>query len=267
MILRGCIYIYRMKIFSLWIVIVVLAVPSFAQKWIDLTHPFDSTTLYWPNNKLTFTHTKDYKGFVKPMGYFYSSYSISAPEHGGTHLDAPIHFSNGKQAVDQIPLENLVGEAVVIDVTKSALVDRDYLISIQDWKEWEAQNGRVPNGSIVLFKTGYSAYYPDREKYFGTSKLGDEAIQELHFPGISVELAQWIVNERSIKSFGIDTPSMDYGQSKDFMVHQILLGQNIPGFENVNLSMDLPSKGLYVVAMPMKISQGSGAPLRIMASF
>jgi kynurenine formamidase len=255
-----------MKFFLMLMSVALFVTSSFAQKWVDLTHPFDSTTLYWPNNKLTFTHTKDYKGFVKPMGYFYSSYSIAAPEHGGTHLDAPIHFSEGKQSVDQIPLENLVGEAVVIDVSARALKDRDYLISIQDWENWEAQNGKVPNGSIVLFKTGYSAFYPDRENYFGTAKRGDEAIPELHFPGISPELAQWIVNERSIKSFGIDTPSMDYGQSKDFMVHQILLGENIPGFENVNLSMDLPSKGLYVVAMPMKISQGSGAPLRIMAS-
>lgn len=236
------------------------------QNWIDLTHPFDSATLYWPNNKLTFKHTKDYKGVVKPMGYFYSSYSISAPEHGGTHLDAPIHFADGRQSVDQIPLEHLVGDAVLIDVTEKALADRDYLIGIQDWKDWEKRNGRVPDGSIVLFKTGYSAFYPDREKYFGTAKLGDEAIPQLHFPGISPELAEWVVKERSIKSFGIDTPSMDYGQSTDFLVHQIFLGKNIPGFENVNLSMNLPSKGLYVVAMPMKIAQGSGAPLRIMAS-
>ena len=246
--------------------VVFITTNSFCQKWIDLTHPFDSTTLYWPNNKLTFKHSKDFKGIVKPMGYFDSSYSISAPEHGGTHLDAPIHFADGRQSVDQIPLEHLVGDAVVIDVSEKALNNRDYLIGIDDWKNWELKNGRVPNGSIVLFKTGYSAFYPDREKYFGTSKLGNEAIPELHFPGISPDLANWVVNERSIKSFGIDTPSMDYGQSTDFLVHQIFLGKNIPGFENVNLSMNLPSKGLYVVAMPMKIAQGSGAPLRIMAS-
>jgi kynurenine formamidase len=237
-----------------------------AQEWVDLTHPFDSTTLYWPNNKLNFQHTTDYRGVVKPMGYFYSSYSISAPEHGGTHLDAPVHFANGKQTVDQIPLEHLVGDAVVIDVSSKALKDRDYLISVDDWKSWEQKYGRVPKGSIVLFKTGYSTFYPDRVKYFGTALHGDVAIPELHFPGISPELASWIVAERSIKSFGIDTPSMDYGQSTDFLVHRIMLGQNIPGFENVNLSMDLPAKGLYVVAMPMKIAQGSGAPLRIMAS-
>jgi kynurenine formamidase len=159
-----------------------------------------------------------------------------------------------------------VGNAVVIDVSERALQNRDYLISIDDWKSWEKRNGRVPEGSIVLFKTGYSQFYPNREKYFGTAQLGQEAIPQLHFPGISPELAKWVVKERSIKSFGIDTPSMDYGQSTDFQVHQIFLGENIPGFENVNLSMDLPSKGLYVVAMPMKISQGSGAPLRIMAS-
>lgn len=256
----------KMKNTTLLVFSIFCTLIANAQTWIDLTHPFDSTTLYWPNNKLNFSHNKDFKGYVKPMGYFYASYSISAPEHGGTHLDAPIHFSEGKQSVDQIPLENLVGDAVVMDVSRNAKKNRDYLISIQDWKEWEGRNGKVEEGSIVLFKTGYSSYYPDREKYFGTAELGDEAIPQLHFPGISPELAQWIVDNRKIKSFGIDTPSMDYGQSKDFRVHQILLGRNIPGFENVNLSMDLPEKGLYVVAMPMKISQGSGAPLRIMAS-
>jgi kynurenine formamidase len=255
-----------MKSIVVFYFIFLIQALGYGQKWIDLTHPFDSTTLYWPNNKLTFSHNKDFKGYVKPMGYYYSSYSISAPEHGGTHLDAPIHFADGRQSVDQIPLENLVGNAVVIDVSERALQNRDYLISIDDWKSWEKRNGRVPEGSIVLFKTGYSQFYPNREKYFGTAQLGQEAIPQMHFPGISPELAKWVVKERSIKSFGIDTPSMDYGQSTDFQVHQIFLGENIPGFENVNLSMDLPSKGLHVVAMPMKISQGSGAPLRIMAS-
>jgi len=140
-----------MKSIVVFYFIFLIQALGYGQKWIDLTHPFDSTTLYWPNNKLTFSHNKDFKGYVKPMGYYYSSYSISAPEHGGTHLDAPIHFADGRQSVDQIPLENLVGNAVVIDVSERALQNRDYLISIDDWKSWEKRNGRVPEGSIVLF--------------------------------------------------------------------------------------------------------------------
>jgi kynurenine formamidase len=239
---------------------------EFSSEWIDLTHPFDSTTLYWPNNKTNFVHTTDYKGFVRPMGYFYSSYSISAPEHGGTHLDAPIHFAENKQTADKIPLEHLTGKGIVIDVSDRALSNHDYQISIEDIILWEKENGRIEDQTIVLFRTGYAQFYPNREKYFGTARIGAEAIPELHFPGIHPDAAQWLVDNRKISSFGLDTPSMDYGQSTDFKTHQIMLGSNIPGFENVNIPMTLPSKGIYIVALPMKIGNGSGAPLRIIAN-
>jgi kynurenine formamidase len=239
---------------------------EFSNSWIDLTHPFDSTTLYWPNNKTQFIHTTDYKGIVRPMGYFYSSYSISAPEHGGTHLDAPIHFAENKLTADKIPLEHLAGKGIVIDVSERALKNRDYQISAEDIQNWEKENGRIENGSIVLFRTGYAQFYPNRDKYFGTARIGVEAIPELHFPGIHPDAAQWLVDNRKISSFGLDTPSMDYGQSTDFKTHQIMLGNNIPGFENVNIPMTLPSKEIYIVALPMKIGNGSGAPLRIIAN-
>jgi len=239
---------------------------EFSDAWIDLTHPFDSTTLYWPNNKTNFIHTTDYRGIVRPMGYFYSSYSISAPEHGGTHLDAPIHFAENKQTADKIPLEHLTGKGIVIDVSDRALKNRDYQISAEDIQNWEKENGRIEKGSIVLFRTGYAQFYPNREQYFGTARIGAEAIPELHFPGIHPDAAQWMVDNRKISSFGLDTPSMDYGQSTDFKTHQIMLGNNIPGFENVNIPMSLPAKEIYIVALPMKIENGSGAPLRIIAN-
>lgn len=239
---------------------------EFNSSWIDLTHPFDSTTLYWPNNKANFIHTTDYKGIVRPMGYFYSSYSISAPEHGGTHLDAPIHFAQNKLTADKLPLDKLAGKGIVIDVSSRALQNRDYQISVQDLIDWEKENGRIENNSIVLFRTGYAQFYPNREKYFGTGRIGPEAIPELHFPGIHPDAAQWLVDNRKISSFGLDTPSMDYGQSTDFKTHQIMLGNNIPGFENVNIPEMLPSKNIYIVALPMKIGNGSGAPLRIIAN-
>lgn len=240
--------------------------PKMSDTWIDLTHPFDSTTLYWPNNKTGFVHTADFKGFVRPMGYFYSSYSISAPEHGGTHLDAPIHFSENKLTADQVPLSSLAGNAVIIDVSEKALANRDYQIMPQDILDWEAKHGAVPDHTILLFRTGYAQFYPNREKYFGTARLGADAIPELHFPGIHPDAAQWLVDHRNIASFGIDTPSMDYGQSTDFKSHQILLGHNIPGFENVNIPLSLQVKNLYLVALPMKIGSGSGAPLRIIVN-
>jgi len=237
----------------------------FGEQWIDLTYSFDSTSLYWPNNPTGFQHVKDFAG-VNMMGFYYSSFSLRAPEHGGTHMDAPIHFAENKLTADKLPLTSLTGNSIVIDVSEKALKNRDYLISVDDILQWEERNGKIEDSVIVLFRTGYGKFYPDRKNYFGTDELGQDAIPGLHFPGISKEACQWLVDSKVIKAVGIDTPSLDYGQSVDFLAHRVLLGNNIPGFENVaNLDL-LPETGVYVVALPMKIGQGSGAPLRIIAN-
>jgi kynurenine formamidase len=232
--------------------------------WIDLSHSYDRNTLYWPNNAKGFAHVTDAEGKT-PLGYYYSSYSFCTPEHGGTHLDAPVHFAEKGAAVEQILLSSLTGEAVMIDVSAKALADRDYQVGIDDIQNWEKEHGTIPDNTIVLFRTGYGSFYPDRAGYFGTPKTGSEAIPELHFPGIEPTAAAWLVENRNIKAVGLDTPSLDYGQSKDFKTHQILLGHGKPGFENLANLEKLPAKGMYVVALPMKIAKGSGAPLRIIA--
>ena len=233
--------------------------------WVDLTYSFDSSTLYWPNNTKKFVHNTESEG-VTDKGFYYSSYSICAPEHGGTHLDAPIHFAAKKHTVDEIPLASLTGNAVLIDVSKNALSNRDYKITISDIIDWENVHGKIKPNSIILFKTGYGKFYPNRLNYFGTQKIGMEAIPELHFPGIDSSTALFLIDKRKIKSVGLDTPSLDFGQSTLFETHQILMGHNIPGFENLaNLDL-LPSENIYVVALPMKIAKGSGAPLRIIAA-
>lgn len=235
-----------------------------AGKWIDLTHSFSEQTLYWPNNPTGFKLDTQMNG-ITPAGFFYASNAFSAPEHGGTHLDAPVHFAQGKQTADQIPLENLTGGAVVIDVSENALKNADYLISVQDIEKWEKANGKIPDNAIVLFRTGFGAYYPDAKKYLGTDEKGAGAIPHLHFPGIDPAAAEWLATERKVKAVGLDTPSIDYGQSRDFKTHQVLMGKNIPAFENVANLDQLPPTGAYVVALPMKIKNGTGAPLRIVA--
>jgi kynurenine formamidase len=230
--------------------------------WIDLTHSFSGSTIYWPTDTLGFGHEELSYGKT-PGGWFYSSYRFSGAEHGGTHLDAPIHFAEGRQAVDAIPLSNLIGPAALVDVSDRA--HPDYLVSVADLEGWEADHGRIPPGAILLVRTGWGDRYGDRDAYLGTHLTGPEAVPELHFPGLAPEAAQWLVDERDIAAFGLDTPSVDFGQSTDFRTHVILYAQNIAGLENVANLDRLPASGSFVVALPMKIEEGSGAPLRIVA--
>lgn len=230
---------------------------------IDLTHTFSKETVYWVTAKEFDLDTVFYGDTDK--GYFYSANNFETAEHGGTHLDAPIHFAKGKHTTDQIPLKKLIGSAVKIDVSKNASNNVDYLVSVEDLTNWEAQHGAIPEESIILLETGHSQFYPDPIKYLGTDQRGDDAVALLHFPGLDPEAAQWLVNNRDISAIGIDTPSIDYGQSKDFKSHVILLSQNIPAFENVMNLNKLPPNGFQVVALPMKIEGGSGGPLRIIA--
>jgi kynurenine formamidase len=231
---------------------------------IDLSHSYSDKTVYWVTAK-EFELDTVFKGQTE-KGYYYAANNFSTAEHGGTHIDAPIHFAKGGQTVDQIPLENLIGKAIKIDVSSKALNDPDYLISVDDFKNWETKEQMsIPDGSIVLLQTGYADFYPDKEKYLGTTERGENAISQLHFPGLSPEAAQWLVDNRSIKAIGIDTPSIDYGQSEFFKSHVILLSDNIPAFENLNNLEKLPGKDFEIIALPMKIEGGSGAPLRIVA--
>ncbi|MFC4870556.1 cyclase family protein [Negadavirga shengliensis] len=233
-------------------------------EWVDLSYDFSPETLYWPAEKEGFSLDTVAVGMTGG-GYYYAAFSFCAPEHGGTHLDAPVHFAEGKDPVDKLPPEQLIGPAVVINISESALQDRDYQVSVEDLLSWEGANNRIPDNTIALLYTGYGRFYPDAEKYFGTSLKGEEGVANLHFPGLSPEAAIWLVRERNIKAVGIDTPSIDYGQSKDFRTHRELMKENIPAFENVAHLEKLPAKGAYVIALPMKIKGGSGAPLRIIA--
>ena len=227
---------------------------------IDMTHSFDADTIYWPTED-GFRLEVGFEG-VSDGGYYYASNRYAAADHGGTHLDAPKHFAEGRQAADEVPLDRLMGPACVIDVTEPAGTDRDYRLSVADIEAWESRNGRIPAGCIVLLNTGYARYWPDRASYMGTELLGDEGVANLHFPGFSEQSAVALA-ARGAAAVGIDTPSIDYGQSKDFIVHRYLYARDIPGFENVTNLDALPETGAFVIALPMKIATGSGAPLRI----
>jgi kynurenine formamidase len=230
---------------------------------IDLTHSFEADTIVWPteqNFRLVLQQAGETAG-----GYYYASNRLEMAEHGGTHIDAPIHFSRDGQTLDQIPIEQLVGSGVRIDVVVQCASDRDYLVSIQDFERWEGAHGKIPNRSIVLIDTGFARYWPSRQLYLGTELRGPEGVRALHFPGLHPNAAAWLVRERQVKAVGIDTASIDYGQSTTFDTHVALLSQNVPVLENLSDLRGLPERGFEVIALPMKIAGGTGGPLRVIA--
>jgi kynurenine formamidase len=231
-------------------------------KLVDLSHPFNEQTIYWPT-AATFKLEQVAEGETE-QGYYYAANNFSAAEHGGTHLDAPVHFARGGDTADEIPLRRLIGRGVVVDVTKRALADRDYLISVADLTSYERRNGRIGRGTIVLLRTGYERFWPDRERYLGTAELGEQAVPKLHFPGLDPAAARWLVR-RGVRAVGLDTASIDYGQSKLFEAHRVLGAAGVPVFENVANLRRLPSRNFLVIALPMKIEGGSGGPLRTVA--
>jgi kynurenine formamidase len=232
------------------------------QRIVDLSHAFGPKTLYWPTSPTKFALEKLASGQTEG-GYFYSANSFCTPEHGGTHLDAPVHFFARGRSTAEIPLEQLVAPAVVIDISAQAAKNRDYLLTAQDVAAFEKQHGPIARGTIVLLKTGWSRYWPEAKTYLGDDTPGDAS--KLSFPSYGVDAAKQLVEGRGAAALGIDTASIDYGKSTDFQVHRIAGANNVPGLENLTNLDRLPARGATVVALPMKIEGGSGGPLRAIA--
>jgi kynurenine formamidase len=229
---------------------------------VDLTHTFDENTIYWPTSPHGFeleqlSYGKD------ESGRFYAANSFCAPEHGGTHLDAPIHFAEGQQTADTVPLDRLIGPAVVIDVSEQAAADADYLLTADDVTAWEAEHGEIPKGSIVLLYTGWGKKYADRAAYLGDDTPGDAT--NLHFPAYGEDAAELLVGARQAAVLGLDTASLDHGPSTDFKTHRVAAARNVPGLENLANLDRLPATGAWVIALPVKIGGGTGGPVRVVA--
>ena len=245
----------------------ILALPALAldisdYQIVDLSHSYNSDTLYWPTSptkfekeELSFGETSD--------GMFYSAYSICTPEHGGTHLDAPQHFAADGLPTDRIPLESLMGNAVVIDISKKAATDRNYLLSASDVRSFENQYGRINPGDIVLLRTDWSQFWPDAKSYLGDDTPGDAS--KLRFPSYGEDAARLLVEERGVAILGVDTASTDFGNSEKFVVHRIAAARDVSNLENLTNLDKLPPTGAVVFALPMKIEGGSGGPVRVVA--
>ena len=174
-------------------------------QWIDLSYEFSSETIYWPTAEPF--HLEVEAAGITEKGYYYAANNYGTAEHGGTHIDAPIHFAQTGRTVDQIPLKQLIGPAVVIDVSVKALADRDCLIETAEIAAWETAHDTIPHNAIVLFRTGYGRYWPDPVRYLGTAKRGPAAVVELHFPGLAPDTTR----SKRIQYKAVSTKSLPDG--------------------------------------------------------
>lgn len=254
----------RILVLAAWLAIAPAAsAETPARRLVDLTHAFGADTIFWPT-EAGFVHERGFAG-TTAGGWYYEAHRFRSAEHGGTHLDAPVHFGAGRRTADAIPLERLVGAAVVVDVSRACEVDRDHAASVAELEAFEREHGRIPDGAIVLVRTGFGRFWPDRRSYLGTAERGAAAVAQLRFPGLSEAAARWLVAERRVGAVGIDTASIDPGVSQGFEAHRALAAADVPVFENLAGLDALPPRGFEVVALPMKIAGGSGGPLRAIA--
>ncbi|MBS0169047.1 MAG: cyclase family protein [Nitrospira sp.] len=226
---------------------------------VDLTYSFDESTLVWPRN-LPFHREGSERGGTVDEAW-YATGQVALSEHAGTHMDAPSHFAKGQVGIDGIPVGHLIGPAVLVDVRAAVATQMDYRLSLDDLRGWEVRHGTIPDGAVVMMLTGWGTHWKNRDRYFGSAT--PDVPSTLHFPGFSEEAARFLVAERHIVGIGIDTPSIDYGPSQHFEVHRIINGAGLYGLENVARLEELPPSGATLIALPMKIAGGSGAPVRI----
>ena len=231
-------------------------------RMVDLTHALNAETVFWPTSTEHFELRRLAFG-PTPGGFFYAANAFAMPEHGGTHVDAPIHFAEHGVTADRIPLDRLVLPAVVIDISSRVANDPDYRLTPDDIRAFEQRHGRIQAGTAVLLRTGWDTRWPDRKSYLGDDTPGDAS--KLHFPSFGAEAARLLIEERRAGAIGVDVASIDYGQSKDFAVHRIAAARGVPGFENLRDLDELPATGALLIALPIKIEGGSGGPLRAIA--
>jgi kynurenine formamidase len=222
---------------------------------LDLSYAINDKLVPWPGDTRWFE--AQVNASVEKNGYFTRSFWML--EHYGTHLDAPIHFPPGKTPVDQIPTKQLFGPAVVLDVRAAGARDADYQLAVGRVEEWEKAHGRIPEGAIVLLRTGWAARWPDAQKYRNQDAQG-----HMHFPGFSPDAVKVLI-ERKVSGLGCDTLSADYGASTDFAVHHLALGAGLYHLENLADLSELPEAGAFLIVAPIKLEGGSGGAVRVFA--
>jgi kynurenine formamidase len=197
---------------------------------------------------------------IEENGYYLQEWRIL--EHYGTHVDAPGHFTAGGRLSTELHLSELITPAVVIDIAARAADEPDTVVTVDDLRAFERRYGRIPRGAAVLMYSGWGAKVGDADAYRGVDGAGT-----LHFPGFGPEACEWLLRRRGIRSLGVDTLSIDPGNSTTFETHLILTGADRYGLENLANLDRLPRYGTTVVVGLIPYEQGSGGQARIFATW
>ncbi|MBX3569381.1 MAG: cyclase family protein [Rhizobiaceae bacterium] len=221
----------------------------------DLTHELhENFPTYFGAQQLFYDKKFD---FAKDT---FNLYELRISEHTGTHIDAPLHFSADGRSVSELTVEDLVAPLVVIDIAAKAEGNADAQLTPDDIKAWTDKNGDLPAGAVVALHSGWG-------KHVGTDKfrnVGDDG-KTMHFPGFHVEAVQALIEQPSIKAIAVDTLSLDFGQSPDFIVHRTWLPTGRYGIEGLANLDKVPAKGATIVVGAPKVRGGTGGPARIFA--
>jgi kynurenine formamidase len=227
-------------------------------KLVDLTYTLDEHSPYWPEAAPGTPFRAETAATYQHDGFF--ARTLRLPEHFGTHLDAPRHFDVQGKSVDELPVRELVLEAVVVDVRSSAGSDPDYGVTVEDLRNWEAAHGPIPQGGAVLAFTGWGAHWPSQPRYMNPDGKG-----VLHFPGFSLAAAQYLLDRTRPGALGIDTASIDCGASQNCEVHRLTMHAGLYHLENLAHLEQMPPAGAVLIALPLKWRSGSGSPARVVA--
>ncbi|XP_045449341.1 isatin hydrolase-like [Melitaea cinxia] len=226
-------------------------------EFIDLTYPFDNSTIYWMNS-LQFMFNNKVAGF-QDDGSWFAMNDFAAGEHGGTHMDAPYHFKADGKHIGDIPLEKLIVPLIIVDVSSKVNEDPNFELNMHDLDY--RLNDNMGKPCLIVFKYGWSKFINDKTKYLGMTKNNT-----FNFPGMSEEVAEWITSShKNVVGIGVDTASVDKGSATDFPVHKIFANAGLFNVENVKLDLPVPEYGCTALILPMKIAMGTGAPLRLVA--
>ena len=197
-------------------------------------------------------------------GWYWNNFSCG--EHTGTHFDAPVHWITGKDhaqnSVDTIDPKNFIAPAMVVDASAEVAANPDWLLTVDFLERWETRHGRIAEGAWVLLRTDWSKR-TDPVEFLNLREDG------AHTPGPTQETVEWLIQQRKVHGFGVETINTDAGQSYSWPVpspcHTLMHGSNRYGLQCLTNLDQLPPRGAVIVAAPLKIQGGSGSPLRVMA--